>query len=90
MQKLDVLQEMEERARQRGMEAGLEEGIEKGIAEGIEEGLRSAIRKICEKRGFQMTAEHSDYLASCHDRGVLENLLERALIAKSFEEIFSV
>ena len=90
MQKLDILQEMEERARQRGMEAGLEKGIEKGIAEGIEEGLRSAIRKICEKRGFQMTAEHSEYLASCHDRGVLENMLERALVAKTFDEIFSV
>lgn len=94
MQKLDVLQEMEERARQRGKEAGLKEGIEKGlekgIAEGIEEGIRSAIRKVCEKRGFQLTTEHSEYLANCHDRGVLENILERALIAKTFDEIFSV
>lgn len=57
--------------------------------EGREEGFSESILRILRRRGIEIPAAAENKIVSCHDRAQLGDWLDRAITARSVDEVFS-
>ncbi|GIH27342.1 hypothetical protein Aph01nite_56520 [Acrocarpospora phusangensis] len=81
-------QSLIEEGRASGIAEGRASGIAEGRASGIAEGEAKSLLFVLEKRGVELSETDRKNVLSCTDQELLTAWLERALTARSVEDVF--
>ena len=83
-----LLQQGEEKGLEKGREEGLEKGLEKGLEQGAVKSKIEDLVKVTQARGLELTKAELKLVTSCADLSQLAAWFDRALDAKTTDEIF--
>jgi flagellar biosynthesis/type III secretory pathway protein FliH len=73
---------------QQGEEKGLEKGLEQGLEQGAVKSKIEDLIKVIQARGLELTKAQVKLVTTCADLSQLATWFDRALDAKSTDEIF--
>lgn len=65
------------------------EGYAEGWAEGYAKGWARSVLRVLERRGLRVPRSVREQVMSCTDIAVLENWLDRAVVAISIDDVFA-